>query len=179
MIAKLIAGAAPWALIGALMIAGLQTYRLALEQGAHAGTLHRHAEQLRAQEQHAREAVTKARAEDERRYNTLREIAENAQTELDRARADAAGAADAAGRLRQRIAALAAARCPAPGDTAAASSSPSADPAPDLLADVQRRLDEAADGVARHADHARAAGAACERSYDALTELGRDAAERP
>lgn len=179
MIAKLIAAAAPWALIGALMIAGLQTYRLALEQGAHAGTLHRHAEQLLEQEQTAREAVTKARAEGERRYANLMEIATNAQTELDRARADAASAADAAGRLRQRIATLAAARCPAASDTAPAGSSASADPAGDLLTDVQRRLDEAADGIARHADHARAAGAACERSFDALTERGPDATGRP
>lgn len=179
MIAKLIAGAAPWALIGALMIAGLQTYRLALEQVAHAGTLRRHAEQLREQEQTAREAVTKARAEGERRYANLMEIATNAQAELDRARADAAGAADAAGRLRQRIAAITAARCPAPGDTATAGSSPPADPAVDLLADVQRRLDDAADGIARHADHARAAGAACERAFDALTERGPDATGRP
>lgn len=179
MIAKLIAGAAPLAMIGALMIAGLQTYRLALEQGAHAGTLHRHAEQLRQQEQTAREAVAKARAEDQRRYANLMEIAENAQTELDRARADAAGAADAAGRLRQRIATLTAARCPAASDTAAAGSSASADPAGDLLADVQRRLDEAATDLAGFADRARTAGAACERSYDALTERGPDAAGLP
>ena len=169
MIRALIARAAPWAMIGALMIAGLQTYRLALEQGAHAGTLHRHSEQLLEQEQSAREAVTKARAEGERRYANLMEIATNAQTELDRARADAAGAADAAGRLRQRISALTAARCPAPGDTAAASSSPSADPAPDLLADVQRRLDDAAGELAAFADAAHGAGTACERAYDALT----------
>lgn len=179
MIAKLIAGAAPWALIGALMIAGLQTYRLALEQGAHAGTLRQNAEQLREQEQTAREAVTKARAEGERRYANLMEIATNAQTELDRARADAAGAADAAGRLRQRIAALAAARCPAASDTAAAGSSAPAEPAGDLLADVQRRLDEAATDLAGFADRARTAGAACERSYDALMERGPDAAGLP
>jgi hypothetical protein len=34
---------------------------------------------------------------------------------------------------------------------------------------VQRRLDEAADRIARHADEARAAGLACERAYGALT----------
>lgn len=175
----MIAGAAPWALIGALMIAGLQTYRLALEQGAHAGTLKRHAEQLLEQEQTARQAVTKARAEGERRYANLMEIATNAQTELDRARADAASAADAAGRLRQRIAAITAARCPAPSDTATAGSSAPADPAGDLLADVQRRLDEASTEFAGFADRARTAGAACERSYDALTDRGRNAAGVP
>jgi len=178
-IRALIARAAPWALIGALMIAGLQTYRLALEQGAHAGTLRQHAEQVRKQEQQAREAVTKARAEDARRYANLMEIATNAQTELERARADAAGAADAAVRLRQRIAALAAARCPAPGNTSPSGSSAPADPAGDLLADVQRRLDDAASDLAGFADRARTAGAACERSYDALTERGPDAAGLP
>ena len=179
MIATLIARAATWALIGALMIAGLQTYRLALEQGAHAGTLHRHAEQLRAQEQTAREAVAKARAEDQRRYADLMEIAENAQTELDRARADAAGAADAAGRLRQRIAALAAGCRRSAEDSGSAGSSAPADPAGDLLTDVQRRLDEASTELAGFADRARTAGAACERSYDALMERGPDAAGLP
>ncbi len=161
--------AAPWSLIAAVALAGLQTYRIALEQAAHASTLHRHTEQLRAQERAAREAVADARAEERRRYLTLQEIAENAKTEIDRARADAAGAADAAVRLRQRIATIAAARCPAAGDTAASSGSEAAGTATDLLADMQRRLDEAAGEIAEHADAAGIAGSACARAYDALT----------
>ena len=40
----------------------------------------------------------------------------------------------------------------------------------DLLAYVQQRLDESADGIARYADEASIAGRACEASYDALTK---------
>ena len=71
----------------------------------------------------------------------------------------------------EKSVALAAARrsCPAASGSTAAVGSPPADPAGDLLAELQRRLDEAADGIAAHADAARIAGQACQQSYDALT----------
>ena len=123
-------------LVAALLAVGLQTYRLASEQAAHADTRAQHAEHI---------------------------------ADLERARADAAAAADAGQRLRDRIAAITATCGRAASDPGPASGSAPAVATADLLADVQRRLGEAAQGIAAHADAARAAGLACERSYDALT----------
>ncbi|MGE5866826.1 MAG: DUF2514 family protein, partial [Rhizobacter sp.] len=82
---------------------------------------------------------------------------------------DAGAAADALRRLRQRVAADAARRAAA-GNPSASQSGPSTEPAADLPADVLARLGEAAGQLAAHADAARIAGLACERSYEALTE---------
>lgn len=114
-------------------------------------------------------AVNAARAEEARRTAAVQKEADHARQDLTRAQADAAAAADAGQRLR---AALAAARrsCPAAAGSPAAVGSPPADPAEGVLADVQRRLDEAADGIAAHADAARIAGQACQRAYNALTQ---------
>ena len=72
-------------------------------------------------------------------------------------------------RLRQRVAELTAGCRRAAGSAAVTGASPTARSGVDLLADVQRRLDEAAGRIARHADEARAAGLACERAYGALS----------
>ena len=113
-------------------------------------------------------AVNAARAEEARRTAAVQKEADHARQDLARAQADAAAAADAGQRLR---AALAAARrsCPAASGSPAAVGSPPADPTADLLERLQRRLDEAADGIAAHADAARIAGQACQRAYEALT----------
>lgn len=164
----MLARALPWLLVAALALAGLQTYRLAVEQGAHARTQRDHAQQLGAIERAAGEAITAHRAEEARRFSALWEILNETQADRDRARADAAGAADAGVSLRRRIAALTAGCRATASNSAPAGSSPPADSTADLLADLQRRLDEAADGIARHADDAHIAGRACERAYNAL-----------
>ena len=153
----------------ALAAAGLQTYRLAREQARHADTRARHAEQVADLERASREAALAARTEERRRTAEVQKAADEAHDALARARADAAAANDAGQRLRDRVAALTATCGRASGDTSPAASGPSAVATADLLADVQRRLDAAADGIAAHADAARAAGLACQRSYDALT----------
>ncbi len=168
MISGLFSRALPWLLLAAVALAGLQTYRLAVEQGDHARTQRDHAQQLGKLERTAGEAVTAARAEETRRFTALWEILNETQADRDRARADAAGAADAGLSLRRRVAALTAGCRAAASDSAPAGSSPPADTTADLLADVQRRLDEAAEGIARHADEAHVAGRACERAYDTL-----------
>lgn len=157
------------ALAAALLLAGLQTLRLSREQAAHAETRREHAEQMAELERKAREETEAAREEERRRTAEVQKAADEAHRDLDRARADAAAAADAGQRLRAQLAAITSScRRPASGP-AAPGSSPPADAAVDLLAIVQQRLDEAADGIARHADEARAAGRACERAYDSLT----------
>jgi hypothetical protein len=157
------------ALAGALLLAGWQTLRLSGEQSDHADTRARHAEQMQAMFEAARQAGEQARTEERRRTAEVQKAADEAHQALERARADAAAATDAGQRLRDRLASLTATCGRASGDAGPAVSGPSAVATADLLADVQRRLDEAADGIARHADAARAAGLACQRSYDALT----------
>lgn len=91
-------------------------------------------------------------------------VAEQAKT---RARADAVSAQSAAERLRVRLAALEAViRGEYP---AAAGASAPAAAAAGMLTDVLGRCIDRVRSLAEHADAARTAGQACERSYDALT----------
>ncbi len=85
------------------------------------------------------------------------------------AAASAVVAANAAsGRLSDRVATLAAAsRATACRPTAARPSEAASDPA-DLLAFMQRRIDEAAGAIGSYADSAHIAGEACEASYETL-----------
>lgn len=173
MITKLASGSvaklAGIALLLALTAASLQTYRLSEERRAHAETSHTHAETISRLERRAREAEAEARETERRWTAAMEDVANEHQTQIAQARADADAAASAGERLRQRVAELAAGCRRAAGGTAVAGAGQAAQPGVDLLADVQRRLDEAADRIARHADEARAAGLACERAYGALT----------
>lgn len=149
---------------------GVQTVRLSDEQRDHAETREQQAAELAQREHDAREAVQAAREEEQRRTAAVQEIANEAQQEIDRARADAAAASDAGERLRQRVAELtaAAAICGSSRKAGTAGAGTTAQATVDLLANVQRRLDDAQDRIAEFADRAHAAGTACERSYDAL-----------
>jgi hypothetical protein len=106
------------------------------------------------------------RAEELRRNKEHQEIINEAQKQAESARADAAAARGAAGRLQAELAAYRGRACPnsAPGDGGEAAAATER-----MLADVQRRLDEATDRIAGFADQSRIAGLACERKYDALT----------
>lgn len=108
-------------------------------------------------------------AETARRFAAQQAIINQALREKENARADANRAAAAGERLRKQIASLAAS-CASPGDPSAIGSGATAAASGDLLNGMLERLDEAANRIARHADEARAAGLACERSYDALTK---------
>lgn len=104
------------------------------------------------------------------RINEQKRIADEAERQLAQARADAAIADAAAGRLSRRVAALvAAAREAASHPPAVGASAPAEDPI-GMLAELQRRADEAAGVFARVADERGAAGSACEREYDSLTQ---------
>lgn len=149
---------------------GVQTARLASEQRAHEKTRADAAEVVRDLEQQARTAEAAARATEQRWAASMEEISNDARAQIELAQADADAAALAGQRLRDRVAELTAAcRRPA-SNPATASTGPATDATAGLLADMQRRLDEAADRIARHADDARAAGVACERAYGALRE---------
>lgn len=160
----------------AMLALGVQTYRLVTEQREHAETVAMWAKDRESREKTARLAVEAARAEEQRRTAEVQKVADEAHEALERARADADAAADAGQRLRDRIATLTSACGRAAVHPGAASAGPAAEATADLLADVQRRLDAAADGIARFADQAHAAGTACERTSDAVrspSALGR------
>lgn len=161
-----------WAAVVAVLagLLGWQTLRLADERTEHATTVSMWAKDRETRERDTRKAVEAARTEEQRRTKAAQEIADETQAQLDQARNDADAARNAGERLRQRVAALTASlgrgACKDPG---AVGASAPAQATEDLLERVQRRLDEASDGIAGFADQAHAAGSACERSYDALT----------
>lgn len=119
----------------------------------------------------AASASEAARTEEQRRAAAITETSNEAIRQASHARDDAVTAADAAGRLRQRAAAVAAGCSRTAGDPAAAAgSAPAPDPGP-VLADVLGRLGDAAGQLAVAADGARIAGQACTASYEALTPV--------
>lgn len=117
-------------------------------------------------EEQARKASEDARAEEQRRQAEQTKVVADAKKQAQNALAAASAARTAGERLREQLAALRGQAC---GNPAPPPGSPATGPTPDLLADVQRRLDEAQDGIALHADQSRIAGHACERAYQALT----------
>lgn len=127
----------------------------------------------------AESASTEARLEGVRRYDELQEILNAERSKTEAARADAAVAAGAADKLRRYTATLAA-RCDRPAvDTSAGGGSAPAASTGDLLADMQRRLDEAAGGIGKYADDTSIAGDTCERQYDSLETKLKNAASNP
>lgn len=156
-------------LLAAVAVAGVQSWRLASEQAHHADTRARHARQIAALAESARQAEADARTEEQRRTAEVQKAADDARQAMERARADAVAAADAGDRLRKHIATIAAARCAGASGADAASGSAAADATAGMLADVQRRIDESTNRIAEFADRAHAAGRACERGYNALT----------
>ena len=113
------------------------------------------------------QAMHAALVETSRRLTAQQEAARAAANQARQARADAADAAGAAERLRQRAAELAvsAGAC----DPAAAAGGPAASAPGLVLADMLGRLEARGRDAAAALDAAATAGAACERSYEALT----------
>jgi hypothetical protein len=155
-------------LVATVIMLGLQSWRLNSERLAHAETRQEHAVMVAASEAASRQAEAAARIEEQRRIAALQEVVNETESKLARARADADAARSAGDRLRQRLAELRGTCSRSAGDTAVATVGGSADATGDLLADVQRRLDDAADELARFADAAHAAGLACEQGWGAL-----------
>lgn len=157
------------AVVALSLLLALQTVRLADERAAHAKSNGDHSDYVAQLERQARDAVLAARAEELRRTVAVQEIADETQKKLDVALADADAARAAGERLRQRIAQLTASigRGGSGGTSASAPGAPAKGTA-DLLADVQRRLGEAAERIVKFADESHVSGLACEASYDAL-----------
>ena len=112
-------------------------------------------------------AVRAALDEGNRRTAAVQKEVEDARKKSDALEGAVAGAAAAGRGLRDELAAARARACTVNPSTPGGSAT--AEATERMLADVQRRLDEAQERVARHADQARIAGLACEGSYRALT----------
>lgn len=109
-----------------------------------------------------------ARAEEQRRAQAQEEVRAHAREEHQMADAGADGADDAGQRLQHDAANFAATvRCPAT-DTAAIARGQAATRAAMVLSDLLTRADARAGELAKAYDHAKIAGLACERSYEAL-----------
>jgi hypothetical protein len=110
------------------------------------------------------------RTEEQRRQNQINQVTADAQTQLDKARLDAANAQSAADKLQLTIANIR--RQLAASETSklssAASTSTARATATDMFAQLLIESDRAAGEYAKAADRARIAGLACERSYDAV-----------
>ena len=115
-----------------------------------------------------RDAVQQARATEQARVTQLSEIANAAETKAIQARRDADAARTAAGRLRNAAATVAAAACPAPGNSTVAAASQAASSPAGMLAVVLGEIDERAGILAAYADAAAGAGNACQSAYGAL-----------
>lgn len=114
------------------------------------------------------QAEMAARTEELRRQTTINEVQQHAEHQLALARADAVAAHAESGRLRseaRRLAIRASGSAHHPGTTNGrpATGSPFL-----VLADVLSRADQRAGELAAALDASRAAGLACEQSYDAL-----------
>lgn len=168
---------APWwakailigALLGALAVA-VSAYNRHQQGIGEARVQARWDAQTVERQQAAIQAQVSNASETQRRLIAQAKVIDEQAQSLAQALADNADLRSVGQRLRAAQAAtiISRGRGPASDPTTASISTP-ADPASDLLADVQRRIDEATDGVAGFADSAHIAGLGCERSYQALT----------
>lgn len=137
------------------------------DEAAHAT---QHAQAMRALADAATAASERARQAEQAAAGRIQEVATHAHAQQEAARRDAATADRTAEQLRRHVARLAAqcAGSAAPVDPAAsAPGSPATGPGL-VLADMLFRLEGRGRELAAYADQARAAGIACQRSYDAL-----------
>lgn len=155
----------------ALMVGGYWLRGLRAEREVAAVELQLHTARAEAAAA-AFEASERFRRIEQARAFEIDRVTRDAQRTIDQARRDAAAADVAADRLRQRAAALAAACRPAADPTPADAGAPAAGPGL-VLADLLGRADAAAGELAAAFDRARAAGLACERSYDAMRDAPR------
>lgn len=114
-------------------------------------------------------ALEVARTEEQRRIKAIEDITNESKKQIEQARADAAAADNVAIGMHEQARRLAAAGSQCTNDTTATIRGAAARATNAVvLADVFQRADAAAGRLAAAYDQARAAGLACERSYDAL-----------
>ncbi|OAT32006.1 putative phage-tail assembly protein [Buttiauxella brennerae ATCC 51605] len=113
------------------------------------------------------------RTEEQRRQNQINQVTADAQTQLDKARLDAANARSAADKLQLTIANIRRQFAASETSKLSAIANASATRANSgvLLADVLSKSVERNQQLAATADEWRVNGLACERSYDSITDV--------
>ncbi|WP_421170215.1 DUF2514 domain-containing protein [Aeromonas dhakensis] len=163
-------------LAGALVIAALAGGGVVLYHSGHAAGEdgERKTWQAKWNEETARLAIARTKAEQEARVEELRrqteidEVRNHAQEQIAQAQADAAAAGVESGRLREQARRLAARASQCTIYPGAAQGGPATGQPAMVLADLLSRADERAGELAAAYDRARASGLACERAYDSL-----------
>jgi len=163
-------------LAGSLVIAALAGGGVALYWSGHADGQEgeRKTWQARWNEEAARLATARtkaeqeAREEEQRRQAEIDEVRDHAQEQLAQAQADAAAAGIESGRLREQARRLAARASQCASNPGTAQRGSATEQPAMVLADLLSRADERAGELAAAYDSARASGLACERAYDAL-----------
>ncbi len=159
------------AMLVGLVVAAITTYGHSREDDGYARG---HAEYVALQAKMAERAASSEREQretEQRRAAAMTGVLDAKERELQRVRADLAVSDAAAGRLRQRVESLiATARSrAASSDPAPAPGGPATDDAAGMLADVLGRCVAHVRQLAAVADERGAAGRACERIADALS----------
>lgn len=143
---------------------GIQTIRLADEKADHQKALADHAKQIATLEQAARDASEKYRRMERTWQDRVKEVSDEGQSQIDTAQRHAVDARAAGERMREQyertIAAIIRSATTAAGN---ASGGQAPSETASMLADMQRRLDEAADAIAEFADRSYAAAHTCWR----------------
>lgn len=160
-----IAGAVTAALV---TFGTVQTVRLANTRTELAQEQRDRAADFARLERAAREQAEQFRTTEKAWKDAQHENALVAQKARELAAVGAAAADDAAGRLRQRIATLAAACRQPAGNPAAVAPGPAASAPADLLPELFGRMDAAARLIAAYADAASISGEQCAADYSAL-----------
>ncbi|WP_323954349.1 DUF2514 family protein [Aeromonas caviae] len=165
-------------LAGALAISALVGGGVALYRSGHAAGEERERQTWQAKwdEEAARLATARtkaeqeAREEEQRRQAEIDEVREHAQEQIAQAQADANAAGIESGRLFEQARRLAARASQCANSTGAPQGGQAAGQPAVVLADLLSRADERAGELAAAYDRARASGLACERAYLSLTQ---------
>ncbi|MEI4992781.1 MULTISPECIES: DUF2514 family protein [Aeromonas] len=165
-------------LAGALVIAALVGGGVALYRSGHAAGEEgeRQTWQAKWDEEAARLATARtkaeqeAREEEQRRQAEIDEVREHAQEQIAQAQADADAAGLESGRLLEQARRLAARASQCASSTGTPQGGQAAGQPAVVLADLLSRADERAGELAAAYDRARASGLACERAYLSLTQ---------
>lgn len=154
-----------YAIAGLLILAALLSWGWKHERTAHQVTMERYAEFRATTEAVGKASLANEKAVEARWGEKLKEATQDAETREKAATVAAGDLRAASASLRLQLAAARARSCPGGAGATVADPGTPAEAAPDLLADLQRRLDEAIQGVAGFADAAHSAGLTCERSW--------------
>lgn len=155
-----------WIIIAGLcVLLGIQTIRLANEKQAHAETIAQNEKEWSIQYKTSSDAAIDSLNRYNVQNNAIQKVANDAKSESEKAKSDLDASRAVGQRLRDRIKELSASSCETE-NTITASGSETTTKTANMLNDMQRRLDEATDTIAKYADEAGIAGEACEKAYD-------------